>query len=243
IFNFHRRPILAKMAKWILSSFDVIITLAKKSRDELTAIGLSGGKMKLCTHWVDLNEFRPLNRNKCKENLGLNRKFVILFVGRFIAKKGIDVLLDVASEVNPEVVFAFIGDGPLSAKIRERARDQQNIIFVGKVPKEDLVRYYNAADSLIIPSQYEELFGRVVIEALACGTPVIASNKGTLPEIVDPSVGIVVDPSREDIVKVVNFLYENPEQLARMRSNCRHYASANFSEKNAEDIASAYKID
>lgn len=241
IFNFHQRSLVSRWVNWILSSFDAIISLSGKSKAELITIGLSEEKVKLCTHWVDLDRFKPMDKHRCKEELNLTEKFVVLFVGRLIAIKGVELLLDAAPIVNPEITFALIGDGPLAKKIEERAKTQENIVFLGRVTEEDKPKYYNVADVSIIPSQYEELYGRVIIEALACGVPVIASNRGTLPEVVDPSIGRVINPTVGNIVKVVNFLYERPEELERMRLNCRPYALAHFSERNAELIINTYK--
>jgi glycosyltransferase involved in cell wall biosynthesis len=242
IYSLKERPLLARAMKWILSSFTVILPLAQLSKDELVALGLPEEKFRIYTHWVDLERFRPLGQDRCKAELGLEGRFVVLFVGRFIEKKGMGVLLE-TSKMVPAVTFAFIGDGPLSGKILQAGRAQDNVLYFGRVPYDELAKYYCAADIFVVPSQYEEGFGRVVAEALACGTPVLASNMGSLSQLVTPSVGVTVAPTGENIAEVVNDLYQNRKKLTTLRANCRAYAEEHFSERNAEVIVEAYKVE
>ena len=241
IYGLKEQPILSKAIEWILSSFDAILPLAQMSRDELVAIGLPDERIRIYTHWVDLDKFKPLEQNKCKAELNLEGKFVALFLSRLAENKGVNALLEAALKVNHEVTFVFVGDGPLAGRVKEEAKVRQNVKLFNQVPNEETPKYYNAADVFVIPSQYEEPFGRVVAEALACGIPVIASNWGTLPQIVKPSVGIVIEPSAENIAQTINSLRENQEQLLMMRANCRAYAVEHFSERNAEIILNAYR--
>jgi len=240
IFSFERHPIVSKVVKWGLSSFDVIMPFAQKTKDELVAIGLPEEKMKLYTSWVDLNIFRPLAQDKCKQELNLGGEFVVSFVGRLIEKKGVNVLLEAASKVSPNITFAFVGDGPLAGRLNEQAKIQPNIAFLGKMPNKETPKCYNAADVFVIPSQYEEQFGVVVLEALACGTPIIAANRGGIPEVMDSSVGIFIEPTAENIAQVVNHFYQNREVLARLAANCRPYAEARYSRDNMLTIEKAY---
>lgn len=70
--------------------------------------------------------------------------------------------------------------------------ETENVIFIGPVDNRDIYPYFNAADILVIPSQYEEGVARVMLEALSSGTPVVDSNRGTIPSILDSSVSILV---------------------------------------------------
>lgn len=242
IYGLHNRPLMAKTIGQILRSFDVILALAEVSKRDLMATGLPTSKIRLYTQWVNQDRFRPLNQDQCKKELKLGGKFVVLFVGRFIAKKGINVLLEVASRVDSNIDFIFIGDGPLADQIKEKGVLQENVMFVGKVVELDLVKYYNAADVLIIPSQYDEGFARVVLEALSCGTPVLAANRGCLPEMIDPSVGFLIEPTVENVTQKIIEL-SRFRNLRQFRAHCREYAERRFSEKNAETIEKAYKTD
>jgi len=240
IYYLDKRNFMANLIRWTLITFNVIFCLAERSKKDLKAAGLPERKLRIYTQWVDQSKFRPLNRKWCKRKLKLDNRFIVLFVGRLIQKKGIDALLKVASRVDPEMVFVFVGDGPLADKIKEESKIKDNVMFIGKVSEEDLVKYYNAADVLILPSRYEEGFARVVLEALSCGTPLIASKRGCLPEMVDSSVGALIVPTVENITKTLTHFCHSRERLDGLRKNCRRYAEQRFGESNAEHIVKNY---
>jgi glycosyltransferase involved in cell wall biosynthesis len=206
----------------------------------LARIGIDEGKVQVYTYWVDQEVFRPLDRDGCKERLGWKGKFIVLFVGRFIRIKGAGLLIETAKQVDRRICFAFIGDGPLAEEIKGASLKSENILYVGKIDNKELSVYYNASDIVIVPSQYEEGFGRVILEALSCGTPVIASNRGGIPEAVDEVVGVLVEPTVENLRRVIKELYHNRGKLERLANNCRRYAERNFSEENAHVIVRSY---
>lgn len=240
LYNINSNSLLVKLMRWILTGADSILAISKQSRDELIKIGVNLKNITIYRHWVDQTLFKPLNRDEAKKRLGWNRRFVVLFVGRFIKIKGADVLLKMAKQVTEDIYFAFIGDGPLADEIRRASDEIPNVLFIGKVNNQDLPLYYNAADIVCIPSQYEEGFGKVILEAISCGTPVVGSNKGGIPEAVDESVGILVEPAMENLKDAIEELYSNREKLKMLSSNCRKYAEEGFSERNAEAIVESY---
>ncbi|HGJ66023.1 MAG: glycosyltransferase family 4 protein [Candidatus Bathyarchaeota archaeon] len=240
IYDLPKKPLLAKLLKLTLSS-STVLTLARKSKEELIKIGLDKQKIAVYTYWVNQSIFKPLNRLGCKQQLGLEYKFVVLFVGRLLEIKGVKNLLRVASRIvnKKDISFVFIGDGPLSTAVKSASVNMGNVIYLGKIDNAQLGLYYNAADVLIIPSIYEEGFGRVILEALSCGTPVIASNKGGIPEALDPSIGILVEPNVDDLYHALISLYER-KNLEALRKCCRLYAEARFGIENAYLIEQSY---
>ena len=96
-------------------------------------------------------------------------------------------------------------------------------------------------DIFCIPSQYEEGYGRVAAEALACGSPVVGSNKGGIPEVVSCGVGILVDPSVKNLTEAILRLHEDHELFNRLQQSCRSYAEKNFSSRNADIIFKGYE--
>ncbi len=242
IYNLHKRPFLAKAVKWVLFSIDTILALSKKSRKELMTIGLPENKIKVYTYWVDQKVFKPLDKDKCKIKLGWKNKFVILFVGRFIEIKGIRLLIEAAKRFDGinNMIFSFIGEGPLENEVRKASELLKNVVYVGRVENKNLNVYYSAADIAIVPSLYEEGFGRVILEALSCGTPVIASNRGGIPEVLNSSIGVLIEPTVECIARKIKNFYEHPNRLSELDRNCRKYAIERFSEKNANIIEESY---
>lgn len=243
IYDLPKRPMLARLMKVTLFSFDVILTLAVGSKMELMSMGLDGKGIRVFTYWVDQTVFGPINKAECKKELTLEGKFVVLFVGRLLEIKGVKVLIEVAKRLADvkNVLFMFVGDGPLANEVKAASNNFGDIIYVGKVENKELSVYYNAADVVIVPSLYEEGFGRVILESLSCGTPVIASNRGGIPEALDKSVGMLIEPEVDEVTQTIESLYKHPEELANLRRNCRAYAEKRFSEHNAKAIESAYR--
>ena len=104
----------------------------------------------------------------------------------------------------------------------------------------DLPIYYSASDVVIVPSTHDEGFGRVILESLACGTPVIGSNRGGVPEVMDETVGKLIDISPENMAEVVNDYYKNSIKLKNKAKNARHFVEKKYSSKNIKPILSSY---
>lgn len=248
VYSLEKRKLLATLVRWLLSSFDFILAVGEASKKELIGIGLNKDKITVHPNWIDVNMFKPLDKKKSRELLSLPRdKFIILFVGRLIAKKGILVLIEVAEKVSKEIVFVVVGaEGPESPQAAKAARTLKNFIFIDKLPfqikekQKVLVQYYSSADVFVLPSQYSEGFASVILEGVACGIPIIATNKGCVPQIIDESVGVLIDPTEPSLKKSIDYFYHHKNELAKKAKNCREYALKNFSEKNAEVILRSY---
>lgn len=241
VYNLDRRLLFAKVVKWMLFDFDKILPLANFSKQELIHIGLPKDKINTYYLWVDQEKYKPRDKKESKDRINLREKFIVLFIGRLIKMKGVDILIEVARQVDKKINFVFIGDdGPLLSVVEEAVVKYDNISLVKGVRGHQLIPYYQAADILIVPSQYEEAFGKVIIEALSCGTPVIGADKGAIPDIVTTSVGITVNPTVENIKREIEYFYCHPDILSKLIANCRPHAERYFGEKNAEIIIESY---
>jgi D-inositol-3-phosphate glycosyltransferase len=137
---------------------------------------------------VDLDLFRPQDKEAARRALGYNDERIILFVGRIEPLKGIDILINAAAQLGDESDFHVLIVGG-DRRSRQQVSDLQDlasdlgigerVCFLGAVDHEQLPLYYNAADVCVVPSYYES-FGLVALEAMACGTPVVASRVGGL---------------------------------------------------------------
>ena len=177
-----------------------------------------------------------------KKRLGWENKFIVLFVGRAIPIKGGDTLVKIVPKINPKINFAIISDaGPQVELFKITGQKYPNFIFLGGINYQKLHYYYQAADIFVIPSRYEEGAARVVMEAVSCGIPVIASNLGAIPSILDPSVAVFVRPNSAEIKRAVESLYSYPLKLQSLAKNCRPFALKNFGFQNAKVIVRAYE--
>lgn len=215
----------------LINQSHITLTLSSASQKQLISWGVNPTKLAIYKYWIDLNIFKPTNP-KCK-------KFTVLFVGRLIAKKGVKLLVKIAQKLT-NLNFVFIGTGPLESYLQTISNKYNNIKFLGKIDNKLLPKYYSQSHLLCVPSLYQEGFGRVVMESVACGTPVLASNLGGLPEALDNSVSILIKPVLNNLSASILKLYQNKNLYNKLSSHCRLYALSNFSFKNISLITKYY---
>jgi len=168
---------------------DVVVCASEHEKRALVDIyGAPEDRIAVVPCGVDLGRFRPLDKETARRSLGLNGERMILFVGRMEPLKGLDILLGAAAHLDDEPAFRVLvvgGDGNGSdelSHLRHLSADlgiADRVDFMGPVGHDKLPLYYNAADVCVVPSYYES-FCLVALEAMACGTPVVASRVGGL---------------------------------------------------------------
>lgn len=241
LYSFKPGSIFAKISALVLKGLDKIFAESPESKEETVAIGVPDEKVIVFSHWVNQNKFKPEDKELAKRSLGWQNKFIVLFVGRAIPIKGGDTLTRIISKINPKINVVVISDaGPLLDLFKETAQKHENFLFVGGVPYEELHRYYKAADLFVIPSRYEEGAARVMMEAVSCGTPVIASNRGAIPSVLAESVAVFVEPTEANLKKAIEDLYLNRQKLESLAQNCYPFARKHFGFDNAEVIINNY---
>lgn len=216
----------------IVASADRLVAPNYQERSQLVRFyGASPAKIEIIPCGVDLDLFRPLGKAMARRKLGLTGRRIILFVGRMDPLKGLDILLQAVARLDDReglqvlvVGGSLEGDEKLSVytgMAREMGIAHQ-VTFLGSLEHEELPLYYNAADLCVVPSYYES-FSLVAVEALACGTPIIASRVGGLMGIVrDGETGFLVpwrcpDPFSERLETLLgnDMLRENFGRAAR----------------------------
>ena len=217
-------------------------------------------KMTIIPPGVDVSHFYPIPKDEARQFIGLEaHQRMVLFVGRIEPLKGVDTLLRAMSclkfqSVLHPVYLAIIGgepDADPDEMTAEMARLQklcddlamgQTVIFLGKRAQDTLPYYYSAAEVLVMPSFYES-FGMVALEAMACGTPVIASQVGGLAFLVrDGETGYHVpegDPSA--LCDKLTLLLSDHELRAKMGATAEQYAQGYKWETIAGRIAGVYR--
>ncbi|MDG7048007.1 MAG: glycosyltransferase family 4 protein [Nitrososphaerota archaeon] len=238
IYNLDKHQILSKILVWIFGGYNSILFASKLMQKEFTKIGINQKKTKIFTYWANEKLFKPIPKEVAKKTLKWDDKFVVLFVGRLIKNKGIDVLIDIAKRSNNNIFYAIVTNANLD-EFRRYINDDlpKNIIYVGPVEYSKLNNYYAAADIFILPSQHREGFSRAIIEASLCGTPVLASKVGNLPEEVNTKMGELVDPPTAiSFLDKINYYYLNKAKLHSLSETCAKYAHSYFTSKNAKYI-------
>lgn len=241
LYCFKQGSFFAQVSKWVLSSVDEILAETQESKDELCDIGVPTEKIVLFSHWVNQNKFKPVGKTEFKKEIGWSNKFIVLFVGRAIPVKGGDTLTKVVSKINHNINITVISAaGPLIPLFEKTAKKYSNFIFVGGVPYENLHKYYKAADVFVIPSRYEEGAARVMMEAVSCGLPVVASNMGAIPSVLDKTVAIFVKPDEKNIAQAIELLYKDEKLRKELAKNCPIYATDHFGFNNATVVENSY---
>ncbi|MBD2202549.1 glycosyltransferase family 4 protein [Calothrix sp. FACHB-1219] len=195
---------------------------------------------------VDLNRFQAnLSPQEARNKLGWPDNRQILFTSRRLVNRvGLDKLLQAIAIIKPtipDVWLAIAGRGHIQAALEKQAQElglEDNVKFLGFLPDEDLPLAYQAADLTIMPSQSFEGFGLAIVESLACGTPVVCTPVGGMPEILSPLSPDLITTSTE-----VSAIAEKLEQvllgsiLIPSREACQQYAATKFNwQKIAQEV-------
>jgi len=215
-----------KWINWAANKSSAMITVCKALKDEMLSIGLDETKITPLRNGVDLSLFRPGNKAEIRQALGVDGKS-LLSVGYLIERKGHHLIIDALKKL-PEYKLYIAGDGELEAQLKQQAVDskvEERVVFLGPLDRETLRNYMVAADALVLASSREGM-ANVLLESIACGTPVIATPLWGTPEVVaSPEAGVLTkDRTVEGIVEGVEHLFSQyPSQ-----SDTRAYAE-NFS--------------
>jgi len=234
----------------------VVATLAELT--QLRFLYKANGNMVVIPPGVDVSHFYPIPSDEAKMYVGLKPEDrMVLFVGRIEPLKGVDTLIQAMSclqlkEARP-VHLAIIGGEPGAsaeemtvemARLQKLCDDlgvDQSVVFLGKRDQDKLPYYYSAAEVLVMPSHYES-FGMVALEAMACGTPVIASDVGGLGYLVrDGETGFTIpDQEPETLCEKISWLLNDRELHGSMSARAVEYAKDYAWEKIAKQIVDVY---
>lgn len=223
---YKKQPIMRSTIKNVLKRADVVLAVSNALRHEIIATGVSGIADKTRISWnsVDIDKFSPDNNDSFKKEFKLEDKPIVLFVGNLIKRKNVDSLLEAKKIAYSDYYLVVVGDGPLFKKLKKKVEDEniRDVIFTGS--RNDVENIIPSCDVLVLPS-YSESFGLVLIEALACGKPVIGSNVGGITEIINDDVGLLVNPNKvSSIAGAIDNVVNDDNFRNALASNARNRA-------------------
>ena len=206
------RPIIARtrlqVEQQILEQANCIIATSPQEQEYLRTLVSHEGNIKIIPYGTNINNFRIIPKVEARAKLGLTaNEHIVLYVGRFDSRKGIETLVRACaqSQTLGNLRLVIVGgscqdriDGLERRRIEQIVQEvglAEKTIFPGQLDHKILPLYYAAADVCVIPSHYEP-FGLVAIEAMACGTPVVASDVGGLKFTVVPEQTGLLVPSQ-----------------------------------------------
>lgn len=239
LFALMRFPFGRYIARFIIRNSDYTMTLSSFLKSNLDELVGYNTKATVCPMGIDTNTFVSKDQVKLKEKYNIKSNHVLLFVGRLIEFKGIEYLIDalgIVSNELPDLKLLIAGTGNLEKQLKEKVRKSNlssYVSFLGAVKHEDLIDYYNICDLLVLPSIFDkyghtETLGMVILEAMSCGKPVVASNIGGIPESVKNGYnGLLTIPKNPtDIAdKIIEALTQlNLDEMStRARQTARGY--------------------
>ncbi len=175
--------------------------------------------------------------------LGDAHREIALFVGRLSHEKGLDVLVEAWEQLDNPPPLHILGAGPMEDTLRARARSNPGILLEGNRPAGEMMEFMKRARFLVFPSICYETFGRVAVEAFACGTPVIASRLGSMQELVkDGETGLLFQPGdAADLCERLQWALAHPQEIGAMGRAARAEYEARYTEdRNYERLMDIY---
>ncbi len=220
-----------KLIQLSIKRADHITTCSEALKQSLISLGTDPDKITAIANGVDTSKFHPMDKIDCRRQFNLPyEKLICLYAGRLHPMKGIFELVEVA-EKYPNVNFIFAGPGNIPPH-------SKNCLFLGDIDPAKMPLLMNCADFFALPTHSEGL-GLVLLESLACGVPVIASNVGGCPEVVkDGHSGVLIEPKNvESLSKGIEMMIEDDQ----FRKIAGKYGRVNVCSKYDENLMT-YKL-
>ncbi len=182
---------------------------------------------------VDIKKFSPnLTTSDIDKKYDLKGQKIVMFAGKLTPYKGVKYLIQAARKIPATILI--LGEGAERVSLEKRVKDYglKNVRFIGHLgTSNELNKFYKKADIFVAPSVWDEPLGLVILEAMACKTPVVVTRKGGIPLAVKEGVnGYFVRPrNATEIAEKVNLLLNNEEKRQKMGENARRIAVEKFS--------------
>lgn len=233
--------------RYTIRNADYVIGRNAESIEILRRRGYRG-PARVVPNAVDAAMFRPMDRQEAKRRLGIPG-ILAGYVGRLTPDKGLMDLVEALPRTPPEVQAVLVGAGEYGRALQERAAAlgcAGRLHVLPARPLEALPALMNALDVLVLPSRttrhWKEQFGRVIIEAQACGVPVIGSNSGAIPEVVGDGGILFPEGDAEKLAGAIRWFCEAPERRRRMGSRGRQRVEEAFTwQRVAEQMREVYR--
>jgi len=211
-FYVYKEVMTYREIKDYLNKFSGIIAVSKNNKNIIENYLYDKEKIILLENGVDIETFRPINKEEARKVLGFPQNIIIIgFVGAFIERKGPLRVLEAINKLN-NIYGVFIGRG-------NQIPRGEKVLFCGEVPNEILPFYLSSFDSFCLPSLQEGL-SVAIVEAAACGLPLIVSDRPFNRSFLSEENAIFIDPeSPDDIAHAIDFLMRNKDLINKIRLN------------------------
>ncbi|MBT9492890.1 MAG: glycosyltransferase family 4 protein [Paucibacter sp.] len=219
-----------RMMQWAAAKASASIGVCAALVDVLRTWGLPESRLHVMRNGVDLQRFRPLPQAQMRKELDLAGSPILLSVGHLVELKGHRFLIEALATLqttHPQARLVIVGEGPERSNLLALARRlgvDHRVTLTGALPNADLLRWYSAADLLLLASSREG-WANVLLEAMACGTPVVATAVGGSPEVVaDPVAGVLVEQaSGTSFAAAIRHMLSEPIDRVAVRAYAENF--------------------
>lgn len=229
---FSRRTLFKYPVKYTLKKSTRIIAVSNDLKEAAIKLGTDEGKISVIPTGVDMEKFKPMDKQALRSELGLPDGFLMLAAGSLLRVKRVDRLIKICQKLNhdSECNLIITSDGPERENLNSliKSLKVKNVRFTGEIPDKDVPRYMAAADVLVLASESEGL-PTCVQEAMACGIPVVTSDVGGLPEIVHDGFNGYLTHSENEMEERLRLLMASPELVVTLGANALEFARQNLS--------------
>jgi glycosyltransferase involved in cell wall biosynthesis len=226
--------------RYVLSNVHHAIVGNQESRQVWHAKGYRGPVDVIPQFGVDPELFHPGRRTE-------GRGFIVGYAGRLVEEKGVDLLLESLSGLEGTWRSYVLGAGPALVALQSQAKRlgfADRVSFDAQIPSSQMPAYYQQLDALVIPSRtrpnWKEQFGRVIVEAMACGVPVIGSDSGEIPHVIGDA-GLIFPEGQVDVLRAhLARLLGDPNLRADLSRRGRERVLERFTQ--AQIAAQTYRV-
>ena len=239
-------PLIRRLLRFTLRRATKVIAVSTALKQAITRLGIPEDKVSVLPNGVDRQKFYPIDKQEARKKVGLSEKTVILSVGSLEPEKGFDMLIKAFALLVKEcperdLHLVLVGEGNYRKKL-ERLTNSLSVSglvqLVGDVSHHELVHWYNAADLFCLASSREG-WPNVILESLACGTPVVAASVGGIPEIIcSDDFGLIVNRSEHEIARGLGWAVQRDWQSEKMVQ----YAAQHTWDQVGEKIRDLFEV-
>ena len=248
--SFEDKKLFKMLIKFSLNNCNYVLAVSEDLAVKIKPLD-NQNNITVLRNGVDTNRFRPEKNTSIRRCYGVkDHEIVVIFVGYLDVFKGVFDLVNAFKNVkNVNKKLMMVGDGPKMDELRNMVSDyhlDESVIFTGNVPSSDIQRYYQSADIFVIPSHVDSGGPPlVVMEAMACGLPVIGTNIGGIPEGIENSVNgfIVPDSNVDELTNKIEILMEDKDLRTEFGENSltKVYENSMTLEKKSERLIELYE--
>lgn len=226
-------PPFGWMERYVLQSADAAMALNRGAVEVFRDKGYDG-PFEIVPTGIDPDRFRRVDGGRFRQQLPADR-FVVGYVGRLVEEKGVATLLEAAAVEPGRYSVLIVGDGPEKAALDRQARDLSlgdAVCFVDAVSSDEVCEVMSAMDALVLPSRtranWKEQLGRVLIEAMALGIPVIGSRSGAIPDVIGDGGLIFEEGDARALHREITRLIDDPDLQGTLSKRGRRRAETEF---------------